>query len=197
MESNTAQHTGSWWMKYIVLFTILGLAGFLVAKAAEYSGLSAFTCNFTCGAILCLYVIENLSLLADLNQTKALALSEAIQKKALLQSESNHVGIIKELTETNKALVNINTNLKDTIEERNTQDRERGDEAVKCIIHWRNAWNSTDFNCQESQSSPHSSPCNSENDTSPHIASHRQAPKLNTRLRQVLKVPPITQEEPL
>ena len=114
---------------YIILFTILGITGNVLAKLVEYQAFSQYTCNFVYGVVITIFALENWTLLMDINQCNR-----------NLQDRESHMNVIKNLTETNHTLVQRNIHLKNEIMRINTADRERGDEAIKCIINWRYAW---------------------------------------------------------
>lgn len=116
---------------YIMLITILGMAGHVLAKVVEYYAIPQYYCNFVYGVIISIFGMENWTLLMDLNHCNQ-----------YLQEKESHLNIIKNLTETNLLLVKRNMHLKDEIMRLNAEDRERGDEAIKCIIHWRCRWDS-------------------------------------------------------
>lgn len=127
---------------FSVLVIVLCVSGVLAAKLAECSGFSPFTCSFICGFVVMLFALDNFSLIVEIKQHEAAAKSEVLQKLSLLEREQSHILIIKQLTETNRDLVQRNIKLKDMLEERNTREIEKGNDAVKAIIHWRTIWNS-------------------------------------------------------
>lgn len=114
---------------YAILFTFMAVVGNFTAKAVEYYMISQYTCNFVYAAIITMYALENWNLLMDVEYNQ----------RHKRDTES-HIDVIKKLTETNNILVQRNIKLKNEIMKMHSSEKTRGDDAIQCIINWRNIW---------------------------------------------------------
>ena len=174
------QTTAMKFWAYIILLTLLGITGNIIAKAVEYYAIPQHTCNFVYGIIITIFVIENWSLLTDISY----------YSKHQQEIES-HIAIIKTLTEKNNRLMQHNVVLTNEIMRINTAQRERGDEAIKCIINWKYMWDSRTTPPDVSSAMSFSEDINESRNTNTPNSSASMAPK------NIIKVPPINQEDSL
>ena len=89
---------------YIILFSCIGMMGAFFAKLTEYSGMSQYTSNFIYGVIIILFVIENRTLIHDLNEKIDVINDEKVKNRRS-----------KDLAETNNSLAIENANLRGRI----------------------------------------------------------------------------------
>jgi hypothetical protein len=116
---------------YAVLLTILSFFGVMTAISVEYFEYSQYFCNFLYGVVITLYVVENWTLLADLQQKSG---------HSCQYSDNGHIAIITELTSTNHELARHNTRLKDTIAKLNEHILTLEETQSRNITNWKNQW---------------------------------------------------------
>ena len=90
---------------YMVLFTVLCVAGGVVAALTELSGLSQSACRFVFGMVLALFALDNIALLMEINRQAVLLECEVDEKKRLLARAHGKLSIVAKLAETNGMLV--------------------------------------------------------------------------------------------
>ena len=165
---------------YIALLTFLAITGHIIAKAVEYHTIPQYTCNFVYAVIITLFFMENWTLVMDINY----------YNRHHRERES-HIAIIKELTETNNRLVQRNIILKEEITRIHRTEKSMGEDAIKCIIHWRNQ----QFFKRDSLGSPDLSSSSENINDSKNI--EIKSPFIQKLQRSLSKIPPIDQEDSL
>lgn len=125
---------------YIILITLLITIGDVVAQAVEYNKIQQYYCNLVYAVVISLFTIENWTLLTDLNHCSK-----------IMQDKEYYMNTIQSITKTNHALTQRNNELKDELAKLSIEERERGSEAIKCIMNWRQKMN---FRLSESDISP-------------------------------------------
>ena len=118
---------------------MLMISGALIAKVAQFSGISQNTFNFVCGVIITIYMIENWSLLMDAGY-KA---DQTDQDKANYEKINN-------LTVANNTLTNKIEELECKI--KSTENSKINGKSW-CINCWKNEWNLND-NSQRTDTPP-------------------------------------------
>ncbi len=111
---------------YIIIFTLIGVMGALIAKFTEYSGMSQYMSNFIYAVIIIIYGLENWTLVLDLNKVSY-----------VIKNETEYIQRIKNITELNKSLAIENAKLKEKITRLEAQKSVAN---VQRIISWRKLW---------------------------------------------------------
>lgn len=66
-------------MAYVILVGILYIAGFVVSKLADITGVPFYICNFVYGVIIALYAMENWTLLKDVEKMRSEGIVERVE----------------------------------------------------------------------------------------------------------------------
>ena len=111
---------------YIILFTLIGITGTLLAKITEYCGMSQYMSHFIYTVIITIYAVENWILLLDLDQ-----------RSDVIHNERGYIQRIRNLTETNISLARENAKLKGEMTQLGTQNSV---DNIQSIILWKSLW---------------------------------------------------------
>ena len=123
---------------YATLFVMVSFVGTVICSITAYLNFPQYTYNFIYGVVITVYMLENWSLLVDLDQSNENS-----------KHEKAHIEIINMLTLTNNKLATEIIILKEDIKKLRAADERRIDESIQSIQSiqsnhietLRNKWN--------------------------------------------------------
>ena len=107
---------------YTTLFVMVSFVGTVICSITAYLNFPQYTYNFIYGVVITVYMMENWSLLVDLDQSNENS-----------KHEKAHIEIINMLTLTNNKLVTEITILKEDMKKHRAADERRIDESIQSI----------------------------------------------------------------
>jgi hypothetical protein len=114
---------------YATLFAVVAVISTVISNTAAYVGLPQYAYNLMYGAVITIYMLENWSLLMELNK-----------RNDDIAHDSKNTDIIKELTQTNNRLVKALTVLTEGMEtHKSGKQKESESKSMEAL---KNKWNS-------------------------------------------------------